>query len=387
MKLLVVSQDFPPRIGGIQTYTLELARRLAAWCERLEVIAPHAPDCEALDATLPFFVHRVKSSSDWLLARGAPSIVTRARAGRYDAAFFAQWTTAISALPARRTGFPRKVFVAAHGRELLLRPAERVRVAQQGYDSLRRWVLGSADGIFAVSHYTAGLCRDLGVDPARVHVVPNGVDAARFDVADAPERIARFREKHGLVDVPCYCTVARMVRHKGVDTGIAALPQLRQHVPDATYVVVGSGPDLRRLRHLARHHGVEDAVRFLGRVSDEEVVDALLACDAFALLSREASPNVEGFGLVLLEAGACGRPVVGARSGGIVDAVADGESGHLVEPDDVPGTAKALASILSDSAHAKRLGAGGRHRASQVLTWDRAARAIYDTIEASLAAR
>jgi phosphatidylinositol alpha-1,6-mannosyltransferase len=276
--------------------------------------------------------------------------------------------------------------VAAHGRELLLRPAARVHVAQRLYDAARRRVLHGSDGIFAVSRYTAGLARELGVDPGRVHVVPNGVDAARFDLPDAAERARRFRERHDLVDRPCFATVARLQPHKGIDTGIAALPVLRKKLPRATYVVVGEGPDAARLRGLAQQLGVADGVRFLSRVSDDEVVDALVACDAFALLSREAIPDVEGFGLVLLEAGACGRPVLGARSGGIPDAVAEDDSGLLVAPDDVPATADALARLLGDAELALRLGEGGRRRARGALSWDRAAQAIYEAMEASLGA-
>ncbi|MCH9682771.1 MAG: glycosyltransferase family 4 protein, partial [Deltaproteobacteria bacterium] len=325
MRVLLVSQDFPPDIGGIQTYSLELAKRLVRWCDALEVVAPVAPDCEQLDRTLPFEVHRVRSSTDALVARGAPAIWRRAWQGRHDVALHAQWTTAPGSLMARRTGRPRRVFVAAHGRELLLRPAQRIPVAQRLYDAARRRVLHGVDGIFAVSRYTAGLARDLGVNPGRIHVVPNGVDADRFSLPDASARARRFRERHGLGDRPCFITVARLMPHKGIDSGIRALPRLREQVPGATYVVVGSGPDQSRLETLARDLGVAEHVRLLGRLPDDEVVDALIAADVFALLSRESIPDVEGFGLVLLEAGACGTPVIGARSGGIPDAVAEGD--------------------------------------------------------------
>ncbi len=384
MRLLLVSQDFPPHVGGIQTYSLELARRLVHWCETLEVIAPMAPGAAALDRELPFAVRRVRSSTNALALRGLPTMMRRAITGRFDAALHAQWNTAPGSLLARRVGHPRHVFVAAHGRELLLRPAARINVAQRFYDAARRRVLHDADGIFAVSRYTASVARGLGVDPGKIHVVPNGVDAARFELPDAAERALRFRERHQLLDRPCFVTVARLQPHKGIDTAIAALPALLRKVPRATYVVVGDGPDAERLRGLAAQLGVSAHVRMLGRVSDDEIVDALVACDAFALLSREAPPNVEGFGLVLLEAGACGRPVLGARSGGIPDAVAEGDSGLLVAPDDVEATAGALARLLGDPELAHHLGEGGRRRARGVLTWDRAARAIYETMAASL---
>jgi len=383
---LLVSQDFPPHVGGIQTYTLELARRLTQWCDALEVVAPQAPGSDDLDRGLPFPVRRVRSSTDALVVRGLPTMVGRAWGGQFDAALHAQWTTAAGSLLARPSGRPRRVFVAAHGRELLLRPAQRIPVAQRAYDRARRRVLHGADGIFAVSRYTAGLARGLGVDPGKIHVVPNGVDATRFELPDADARVHAFRERHDLLGRPCFATVARLQPHKGIDTGIAALPALRRRVPGATYVVVGDGPDAERLRGLAQQLGVAEHVRMLGRVADEEVVDALLACDVFALLSREAVPDVEGFGLVLLEAGACGRPVLGASSGGIPDAIAEGDSGLLVPPDDVDATADGLARLLGDPELARRLGEGGRRRARGAFSWDRAARAIYDTMLASLGA-
>lgn len=386
MRLLLVSQDFPPHVGGVQTYALELARRLAQWCEAIEVIAPLAAGAEALDRELPFPVRRVRSSTDALVLRGLPVLLHRARAGRFDVTLHAQWTSAAGSLLARRQGWPRRVFVAVHGRELLLRPAAHVPPAQRLYDAVRSRVLHGADGVIAGSRFTVGLARGLGVDASRLHLVSYGVDASRFDLPDAEGRARRFRERHGLEGVPFYATVARLQPHKGIDTGIAALPALRRRVPGATYVVVGDGPEAARLRALAVELGVADGVRMLGRVSDEEVVDAMLACNAFALLSREAGANVEGFGLVLLEAGACGRPVVGARSGGIPDAVAEGDSGLLVPPNDPEATATALAQLLGDPALARRLGDGGQRRARGPLSWDRAARAYYETMAASLGA-
>ena len=305
-------------------------------------------------------------------------------ARRFDVAFHAQWTTAAGSLLARATGRPRRVFVAAHGRELLLRPAERVPVAQRLYDAARRRVLHRADGIFAVSRYTAGLARELGVDPGRIHVIPNGVDARRFDLPQADRRMAAFRRRHGLAGRPFFATVARLMPHKGIDTAIRALPALHQTLPDATYVVVGDGPDAGRLRHLARRLGVDHAVRFVGRVSDAEVVDALLACDAFALLSPRVATRRGGFWPRLAGGGCMRAPRArgsqrrNSRCGG------RGRLWPAGPPDDPSAVAAALGRLLGDPALARRLGEGGRRRARDVLTWDRAARAVYEAMRGSL---
>lgn len=387
MRVLLITQDFPPQVGGIQTFSHELALRLSRWCEEFEVIAPVFAGDAAFDAGLSFRLNRIRSSTDALVARGIPTLWRRAREGRFDVALHAQWGTGPGALMARRFGWPRRVFVIAHGRELLLRPLARFAPAQKAYDALRRRVLRGADGVFTNSEYTAGLVKELGVDRPGIEVVGCGVDAARFDVPDADERARRFRERHDLVGRPCFVTVTRLHAYKGVDTAIAALPSLRGKIPDATYVVVGNGPDLPRLREMAASLGVAGHVRFLGEASGDEVVDALHACDALAMLSRLEPPDVEGFGLVFLEAGACGRPVVGARTGGIPEVIVDGQTGLLVPPGDPAATADALARIMSDPTLARRLGEAGRHRARNELTWDRTARAVFEAMRASLEAR
>lgn len=384
MRVLLITQDFPPQVGGIQTFSHELALRLSRWCEGLEVIAPVFSGHEEFDAGLPFPVNRIRSSTDAMVARGIPTLWRRARARRFDISLHAQWSTGPGALMARRFGWPKRVFVAAHGRELLLRPLAGFAPAQKAYDALRRRVLRGADGVFTNSAYTAGLAEGLGVDRDRVEVIGSGVDAARFDVPDAEARARRFRERHGLGRRPFFVTVTRLHAYKGVDTAIAALPALRGKVPDAAYVVVGDGPDLPRLRELAASLGLSDHVRFLGEVSGDEVIDALHACDALAMLSRLVPPDVEGFGLVFVEAGACGRPVVGSRSGGIPEVIVDGETGLLVPPGDAAATAEVLARLLGNPETARRLGEAGRHRARTVLTWDRTARAVFEAMQTSL---
>ena len=315
MRLLLVSQDFPPAVGGVQTYSLELARHLARSCEALHVVAPFHPDAHSVDATLPVPVHRVRCSSDALFARAIPTVAALARRERLDTALHGQWMTALASMVARPAGGPERVFVAAHGRELLLRPGGPA--AGRVYAKARERALQGADGVLAVSRYTAALVRGLGVSAGRVHVVPNGTDPTRFTPRPIDDDGARrFRARHGLEGRRVVLTLGRLVPHKGVDTTIAAIARLRRRHRDVVLAIAGGGPDRPRLEALVRTLDAGDQVRFLGRIDDAELGDCFAACEVFATLSRERVPDVEGFGVVFLEAAACGRPTLGARTVG-----------------------------------------------------------------------
>jgi D-alanyl-D-alanine dipeptidase len=161
-----------------------------------------------------------------------------------------------------------------------------------------------------------------------------------------------------------------------VDTVIRALPRVLQTVPDAVYVVAGDGPDADYLEALARAEGVDDHVIFAGRLSWEHLRACYTAAQVFALPARQADPDVEGFGIVFLEANACETPVIGARTGGIPDAIADGQSGLLVPPDHPEALAEALVRLLSDPERASEMGRQGRRRVLDGFTWSHAAERI-----------
>lgn len=378
MRLLMLSQDFPPHTGGIQTYALEIARRLAPRCDAFHLVVPGPADPRT-DPGLDFPIHRVGRTTSGLVARGMAAALAVAQRYRLDTTFHSQWQTGAISLVGRRLGPIRRTFVAAHGRELLLDPWAGVPGGSALFAGLRRHVIRRADGLFPVSRFTGRLLTDLGVVPDRIHVVPNGTDPAHFVPTDG----RAFRQRHGLGTHPLILTVGRLVPNKGIDTVIEALPKVLEEVPDALYVVAGTGPDRARLEAMATRLSVRSHLRFLGRIDDPELVSAYGAADVFVTLSRLEPPAVEGFGLVFLEAGACGTPVVGSRSGGIEDAVADGESGLLIPPRDPAAAATALSRVLSDRGFAARLGRAGRARVLASGTWDHAAARIWTAITGS----
>lgn len=379
MRLLMITQDFPPQTGGIQTYSAELGQRFAAACDRFEMVAPADDGHEAVDASLPYRVHRLPVPSDRMVFATLRSGGAIAKQG-FDAVFHAQWYTLPAGLWLRRAGHVRRVFVAAHGRELLLNVVERVPGVGLGYAAARDAMLRKADLLMPVSRYTGGLLEKAGVAAKAIHVAPNGVDADAFRPGDG----AAFRAEHGLGEGPLVATVCRLVPRKGIDTTLDAVAQLRERIPGLRYAIGGSGPDRERLEARVRDRGLEDTVRFLGRVPDAAMADCMTAADVFCMPARSEPPDVEGFGLVFLEAGACETAVIGARAGGVPDAVVHGETGLLVQPADVGGLADALHDLLTQPKVRARMGAAARARIEAQCTWDHVASGLMDAMRASL---
>jgi phosphatidylinositol alpha-1,6-mannosyltransferase len=172
------------------------------------------------------------------------------------------------------------------------------------------------------------------------------------------------------------------VARKGVDATLRALPRVRGHLPDVVYLVVGDGPDLPRLRALAAELGVEEHVRFLPGVDYDLTPAYYNAADVVTMPCRDDPPEVEGFGIVFLEANACGKPVVGTYAGGIPDAIRHGETGLLVEPDDPDRLADAIVTLLTTPDTAARLGRQGREHVLREANWDAVAHRIFETMTA-----
>jgi phosphatidylinositol alpha-1,6-mannosyltransferase len=187
-------------------------------------------------------------------------------------------------------------------------------------------------------------------------------------------------QRLGVLGRPTLLTVARIVkanRYKGHDVVLRALATVKRALPDVAYVIVGEGDDLDYLDRLARESGVRENVIFAGRVSDEELPLLYNVCDAFIMCSRENRTRrgilAEGFGLALLEASACGKPVIAGRSGGVPDAVQDGITGLLVNPVDSEAVAAAMIKVLRERGAAKTMGDNGRKWVESEMNWTRAA--------------
>jgi radical SAM protein with 4Fe4S-binding SPASM domain len=266
-------------------------------------------------------------------------------------------------VPALRAAFPAAVTINVHGNDLLA-PWVRHGGDPAAYRAAQIAGLRAADAVIAVSAFSGAIAQASGVRRSRIAVVENGIDCARFSAGRPDESLAA---RLGIQpDDEVVLTVSRLVGRKGHTTALRALALLLRDRPKALYLYTGKNPVLAaELDALARELGVHDRVRAAGVVTDEELSSLYRLASVFTLLSDESPNDVEGFGVALLEAAASGLPVVGTRTGGIPEALADGSTGLLVAPGDARGAADAITALLADPVRARAMGGRGRRRAAE----------------------
>jgi phosphatidyl-myo-inositol dimannoside synthase len=367
---LLVTNDFPPKVGGIQSYLWELWRRLPP--EQTTVLTTPRRGARAFDAEQAFRVER---------DRARVLLPTRSLVRRIDrlaAEVDAGIVLLDPALPLGALGprLERPYGVILHGAEVTV--PGRV----PGMRSMLRRVLRGADLVVAAGGYPA----EEGFRAAKVQlptvVVPPGVDVDRFVPLDAEARRAA-RLRFGLdPDAPLVVGLSRMVPRKGFDVLVEAGAVLSARHPGLQVVLAGTGRDLRRLRRIAEGH--HSPTTFLGRVDDADL-PALYGCaDVFAMLCRNRWRGLEqeGFGIVFLEAAAAGVPSVAGRSGGSAEAVRQGVTGLVVDrPRDVASVAFALDRVLGDPARRLEMGAAARRRAVDAFTYDMLATRLSEALQ------
>jgi phosphatidylinositol alpha-1,6-mannosyltransferase len=229
-----------------------------------------------------------------------------------------------------------------------------------------RRVHAGASAIIANSRNTKRLLEESGVEGSKIQVVYPGVDTDRF----APTVSGvRLRQKFTIGDGPLLLSVGRLQRRKGHDLAIAAVARLARTWPALRYLIVGNGDERGRLEDLSRSLGVTRHVVFAGEVPADDLPAYYAACDVFVMPNRVDGVDIEGFGIVFLEAASTGRPAIGGASGGVPEAVVDGQTGLLVGGTDSDELAAAIGRLISAPALARRLGEAGRARVERHFTW------------------
>src|SRR5262245_3842278 len=369
MSHLLVTNDFPPKLGGIQSYLWELWRRLAP--DTFTVLTTPYEGADAWDAEQPFRV--VRTSQKVLLP--TPSL-----ARRIDALAAETGAGLVVLDPALPLGWLGPRLATPYG--LVLHGAEvTVPGRLPGSRALLGRVLRGASEIVAAGGYPAAEGERAAGRSLPVTVVPPGVDPERFRPLD-PERRAKAR---ALFDLPAegrgVVSLSRPVPRKGMDVLIEASARLASARPDLVVAIGGSGRDRRRLERLVAR--TEAPVRLLGRVPDDDLPDLYGCADVYATLCRNrwAGLEQEGFGIVFLEAAACGVPQVAGASGGAAEAVVDGGTGMVVitprEPAAVP---RALAALLDDPERRATMGAASRQRVVDEFAYDVLARRLAEVL-------
>jgi len=367
-RLLIVTQDFPPEKGGIQTYAYELAKALIAMGVEVAVIAPgNAKNSSILPEAR--YVKRIAIHSSWLflsLIFRLPGLIKKEG---WTHILYLQWQAALPELIMRKK--KHSVMVIVHGRELL------TSVLGPFSKPLRQAVFAHANHILPNSHAVSDLLLTTSSpSPSKITLCHPGVDAQRFTPVDA-----RFlRERYGLQNKPIILSLTRMVARKNLAALIDAMPLVHRSIPNAVLVLCGGGPEYDSLKAQSLTLGLSDSVFFPGRIAETEMAAHYCLGDVFALPALQPEGDIEGFGIVFLEAAAYGIAVLAGRSGGIPDAVKDGETGILVNPKRLEEIANGLIALLGNPLRLKEMGHAGRQRVLSQFTWKHTAETILQLI-------
>ncbi len=383
MSVLLVSEVFPPQTGGSGRWFWEIYRRLPR--QHTLIAAGQHPDAARFDATHDLRIERVPLAlatwgmlsrtglrSYWKAYRQLCKLiqhaeVTQIHCGKALPEGWLAW------LIHKRYGLPFLCYV--HGEEL------NVSASSRELSWMTARILRSAQRVIVNSHNTRQLVQQMvALPPAKVQVLHPGVDVQRF--VPAP-RDPAVRAKLGWEDRRVVLTVGRLQVRKGHDRLIEALPQIRAVVPDVLYAIVGDGGERSRLETLAERHGVADCVQFRGDVPDAEMIECYQQCDLFVLPNREVEGDTEGFGMVLLEAQACGKPVVAGASGGTAETMQVPTTGRLVDCRTSGPIAGVVSELLQDAKLRQQMGRAGRRWTEEQFSWESLSRQAEQIFAAS----
>jgi phosphatidyl-myo-inositol dimannoside synthase len=367
---LVLSEHFLPGCGGTITWLCETYRRFAPGA--VVVVAGDKGNTADIDRSLPFKVERLRMlMNDWDPTQPASLwryLLMFRHIRKSQQLHKATQIHCMKVLPEgvvawalwHIVGVPYLLY--AHGEEIQMRLTSR-KLA---------WLIPilyrSATAIIANSYHTGQLLADIGVCSERIHVIHPGVDVTAFQTNEEARRA--IRQRHNLGEDFTLLTLGRLQRRKGQDMVIKALPLVKEKFPNVKYLIVGTGEEYESLQQLAKGNGVSENVLFVGSVADDERAGYYAACDVFLMPNRQIGTDVEGFGIVFLEAGAAGKPVIGGRSGGTGEAIQDGVTGIRVDGENVEAIAAAVIDLLADPPKARVMGERGRQRVEAAFTWE-----------------
>jgi phosphatidylinositol alpha-1,6-mannosyltransferase len=368
--LLMLTELFLPTKGGTAVWFDEVYRRLGG--KEIHVVTADVPGAAQHDRDHPNSVHRVRLQRHrWLRPESlamylkllARSLALHAR-HRFAAVHAGRVLPEglVGLVIARLARLPLVVY--AHGEEITgWRKAGKFRA--------KVYVYRHADSIIANSDFSRTELLKLGIRPERISLIQPGVDVERFRPGLPHDDL---RAALGLgAGCKLILSVGRLSRRKGFDQTIRALAQLRAQGLDVAYAVVGTGPDRDYLESIARQCGVQPWVHLLGHVQPDDLPRWYCAADVFAMPNRAIGGDTEGFGMVFIEAAACGKAVVAGRDGGTADAVLDGTTGYRVDGESVAEIAEALRLLLSHPDVARGMGSRGHARVQAEFSWERVA--------------
>lgn len=366
-----MTDAFLPHAGGARVYYYNLFREWTRYSgNHVTVLTKKVPGWEGFDSTQSNDEFRIVRSGrplpswkyqEWpkiaLPFVNATSLLLR---NRFDLIHFGDlYPQGVLSLWFKRLS--GKPYVAyCHGEEITQTDGRRFQ------PKVRNAIFREASMVVAASEFARQNLLRIGIDPGRIRKITPGVDCERFQpVAPRPDLV----ERHELIGKTVLLTVARLVPRKGHRLILEALRQLVREVPNIVYLIVGTGPEQDHLRRLVGEWSLNDVVRFVGFVPDDDLPSYYNLADLYVMPNSEENGDIEGFGMVFLEANACGIPVIGGRSGGAAEAVLHGKTGMLVDPHDAGELASAIGMLIDNRSKRQELGAFGLSRARREFSW------------------
>lgn len=381
MKILMLTDSFLPHAGGSREYYYNLYRHLAEFEDtRVTIATKKVPGWEEFDcrASSDSFgiVRWLKPLSTWRLQELPKGLGPFLHAAwhvykenptiLHAGDLYPQGVSAL--ILKRMTGLPYIAY--CHGEDIAL--TDRYKYQPH----MRNRIYRGADAVIANAEFARKSLLRIGIAESRIVKITPGVDLERFSPRPVREDLI---DKWNLKGKKIVLTVARLISRKGHDLVLRAMARLTRELPDAVYLIVGRGPEEQRLKNLAAELGIMDSVRFAGHVPEESLPDCYNLCDVFAMLNREeANGDLEGFGMVFLEASAMGKPVIGGRSGGTADAILEGKTGFRVDASQLDELTAALRTLLTDTNLRCQLGNAGKDRVQHEFQWRDRARKLHD---------
>jgi phosphatidylinositol alpha-1,6-mannosyltransferase len=378
LRLVLMTEGFLPHAGGSRYYYYNLFKRLAAMQCDVTVVTKKTPGWRDFDAHEQTGSFRIKRHFQPLsnlprfryalaiemLHAGVCSLLSVGACSLFRGADVLHCGDlyppgALGLLLKKTRGLP--LIAYSHGEDITLVDSLRFQ------SKLRDLIYCNADAVIANGEFAIKHLERIGVDRARIHKISPGLDSSRF-YPEAPERA--LRERHGVTNEVLLITVGRLVPRKGHDRVIRALAAIASDLPAFKYIIVGRGPEQGALAKLAADLNLQERVVFAGYIPDEQLNRYYNLADIFVMPNYDIGGDIEGFGMVFLEANAAGKPVVAGRSGGATEAVVHGETGFLVDPEDDGELRETLRALITNGTLRQNLGANGLRRVRSEFDWD-----------------
>lgn len=378
MNVLFVSSNFPPREGGIAIFNYNICKELFAREHKVLTLADGFQGGEDFDREQPFVIKRLKGRIRPTSLEAIYKILSLVLRNRIEMIFFGHFDSThwLGGVLAKKI-FKVPYVILIHGTEF--------NAYFYRFTWVDHWaskiVLRNASKIVANSRATKKLVEDHGFPSSKINIVHPGTDPAKFSIRDKQMDLI---EKFGLKDKKVLLAASRLVAKKNHENVLKALPSVIQKIPNIIYLIIGKGEEEERLLKLTKDLGLEKYVKFIGYVEPKDMPIYYNICDIFVMPSKTVDFDYESFGIVYAEANACGKPVIGGKSGGVEDAVIDGFTGLLVDPDNTEEISQAIIRLLSDEAYAKKLGENGLRRVEEELNWTMVGRKIEEIMKKTL---